>query len=131
MAATDPRREENFRWHNMNLTNTPLTEGEYPVEYLYREVLAPEQLLEALAFFLVYVPAEDAHDDKPAHTAFTIFPRYHQSRMVRALADHTLTRFVETGDVGLKYLIEHSAGSGKTLSICWLADRLHSLYQPA
>lgn len=130
MAATDPCRVENFRWHNMGLTNSPLTEGEYPVEYLYREVLAPEQLLEALAFFLVYVPPQDARDDRPAHPAYCIFPRYHQSRMVRGVADHALAHFVHTGDVGGKYLIEHSAGSGKTLSICWLADRLHSLYHP-
>ena len=31
MAASDPRRVENFRWHNMGLTNTPQTNGEYPV----------------------------------------------------------------------------------------------------
>src|SRR5262249_41616147 len=37
MAATDPRREENFRWHNTGLANTPQTEGEYLVEFLYRE----------------------------------------------------------------------------------------------
>ena len=35
-----------------------------------------------------------------------------------------------TGDIGRKYLADHSAGSGKTLSICWLADRLHSLFKP-
>ena len=34
MAATDPRREENFRWHNMGLTNTPTNPDEYPVEFL-------------------------------------------------------------------------------------------------
>jgi type I restriction enzyme R subunit len=52
MAATDPRREENFRWHNMGLTNTPTNAAEYPVEFLYREVLSKEHLLEALSFFL-------------------------------------------------------------------------------
>src|SRR3989449_8386536 len=52
MAATDPRREQNFRWHNTGLTNTPQTAREYPVEFLYREVLSKEQLLEALSFFL-------------------------------------------------------------------------------
>ncbi len=36
MAATDPRREQNFRWHNTGLTNTPQTATEYPVEFLYR-----------------------------------------------------------------------------------------------
>ena len=130
MAATDPRREENFRWHNTGLTNTPQTEGEYPVEFLYREVLSKEQLLEALSFFLVRVPEREAEDDKPERPAFTMFPRYHQSRTVRKVADDISAHFAATGDIGRKYLINHSAGSGKTLTICWLADRLHSLFKP-
>jgi type I restriction enzyme R subunit len=130
MAATDPRREEDFRWHNTGLTNTPQTPGEYPVEFLYREVLSQERLLEALAFFLVYVPKREAEADRPERPAFTLFPRYHQSRMVRHVADDALTHFTSTGEIGRKYLINHSAGSGKTLSICWLADRLHSLFRP-
>jgi type I restriction enzyme R subunit len=57
-------------------------------------------------------------------------PRYHQSRMVRKVADAASAHFSATGDIGRKYLINHSAGSGKTLSICWLAERLHSLFKP-
>jgi type I restriction enzyme R subunit len=129
MMATDPRREQNFRWFNTGLTNHPMTAGEYPVEFLYREVLARDWLLEALAFFLVHVPERKAEDNKPECPAFTLFPRYHQSRMVRKIADDALTHFVDTGRIGRKYLIHHSAGSGKTLSMCWLADRLHSLYK--
>ena len=130
MAATDPRREANFRWHNTGLTNTPETVGEYPVEFLYREVLSKERLLESLAFFLVYVPKREAESDRPERAAFTLFPRYHQSRMVRRVAEDALQCFSDTGHIGRKYLINHSAGSGKTLSICWLAERLHSLYAP-
>ncbi|MFZ2648537.1 MAG: DEAD/DEAH box helicase family protein [Burkholderiaceae bacterium] len=130
MAATDPRREQNFRWHNTGLTNTPQTATEYPVEFLYREVLAKDQLLEALSFFLVRVPHRDALDDKPERPAFTLFPRYHQSRTVRKVADDISAQFAAKGDIGRKVLVEHSAGSGKTLTICWLADRLHSLFKP-
>ncbi|PJB74198.1 MAG: type I restriction endonuclease subunit R, partial [Armatimonadetes bacterium CG_4_9_14_3_um_filter_58_7] len=130
MAATDPRRVENFRWHNTGLTNEPQTAGEYPVEFLYREVLSKDHLLEALSFFLVHVPQREAEEDKPARPTSTILPRYHQSRMVRKVADDAATHYAETGDIGRKYLIHHSAGSGKTLSICWLADRLHSLFKP-
>jgi len=130
MAATDPCREQNFRWHNTGLTNAPQTAGEYPVEFLYRAVLSKERLLEALAFFLVYVPKREAEDDKPERPAFTLFPRYHQSRMVRKVADAAAEHFAATGEIGGKRLIHHSAGSGKTLSICWLADRLHSLFKP-
>jgi type I restriction enzyme R subunit len=130
MAATDPRRIENFRWHNTGLTNTPQTEREYPVEFLYREVLSKDHLLEALSFFLVWVPKSEAEGDKPERPAFTILPRYHQSRMVRLVVDDAVLHFEASGDIGRKYLINHSAGSGKTLSICWLADRLHSLFNP-
>jgi len=130
MAATDSRREENFRWHNTGLTNTPTNPNEYPVEFLYREVLSKEQLLEALSFFLVRVPAREAEDDKPKRPACTIFPRYHQARLVRKVAADVSAHFAATGNIGRKYLAEHSPGSGKTLSICWLADRLHSLYRP-
>ncbi len=130
MVATDPSREENFHWHNTGLTNTAVTEGEYPVEFLYRNVLSPDGILEALSFYLIYVPHQDATDDTPERPAVTICPRYHQSRMVNNLNADLLDHFTHTQNIGRKYLIEHSAGSGKTLSICWLADRLHSLYDP-
>jgi type I restriction enzyme R subunit len=130
MAATDPRREQNFRWHNTGLTNAPQTANEYPVEFLYREVLSKEQLLEALSFFLVRVPERAAEDDKPERPAFTLFPRYHQRRTVRKVADDISAQFASKADIGRKFLINHSAGSGKTLTICWLADRLHSLFKP-
>ena len=130
MAATDPHKEENFRWHNMGLTNTPTNADEYPVEFLYREVQSQDQLLEALSFFLVRVPEREAEADKQARPASTIFPRYHQSRLVRRVAEDITTHFATAGDIGKKYLADHSAGSGKTLSICWLADRLHSLFKP-
>jgi len=130
MAATNPTRVENFRWHNSGLTNIPQTAGEYPVEFLYRDVLSKDQLLEALSFFLIHVPKQEAEDNKPERPAFTILPRYHQSRMVKKVTDDVSDYFVRSGDIGRKYLINHSAGSGKTLSICWLADRLHSLFKP-
>ena len=130
MAASDPRRAENFRWHNMGLTNSPQNPNEYPVEFLYREVLSKDLLLELLSFFLLRVPKHEGGDEHPEREAFTILPRYHQSRMVREVADDVSAHFATTGDIGRKYLIDHSAGSGKTLSICWLADRLHSLFKP-
>ena len=130
MAATDPRRVENFRWHNMGLKNQPTNADEYPVEFLYREVLSQDQLLEALSFFLVRVPEREAAGDKPERPASTLYPRYHQSRLVRTVAADITEHFIAAGDIGKKYLADHSAGSGKTLSICWLADRLNSLFKP-
>jgi type I restriction enzyme R subunit len=37
-VATDPRREENFRWFNSGLTNKPLTEGEYPIRHYHKPI---------------------------------------------------------------------------------------------
>lgn len=129
-VATDPRSEENFRWFNSGLTNKALTEGEYPVEFLYREVLSKDSLLESVSFYLVRAPKQEAREDRPERPASTIFPRYHQRRCVEKIADKTLDHFAEHGHVGRKFLVNHSAGSGKTLTMCWLADRLHSLYKP-
>ena len=131
MVATDPRREENFRWHNAGLENKADTEGEYPIEFLYRDALSKDAILEYLSFYLIHVCPEKREDEEVAKSPFTIFPRFHQSRMVSKLTGDILSHFEKVNNVGKKYLIDHSAGSGKTLSICWLADRLHSLYHPA
>lgn len=108
MAATDPRREENFRWHDSGLTNTPQTDGEYPVEFLYREVLSKDQLLEALAFFLVYVPKRDAEADRPERPAFTLFPevmlRTFEENVKRLIAGRAKAMIVTSSRVaGLRY----------------------------
>ncbi len=129
-AATNPSREENFRWYNTGLVNQPQNPNEYPVEYLYRYVLGRESILEMLSFFLIYVPKTPASEDTQEKTAFTIFPRYHQSRVVTALTGDLSRFFVENKNCGKRYLVNHSAGSGKTLTISWLADRLNSLYVP-
>ncbi len=130
MVATDPSREQNFRWHNTGLKNDTDTPGEYPVAFLYQEVLSKESILKALSFYLIYVPFREAKADRPEKAAVTIFPRFHQSRMVEALSRDLEAQFSDNGQLGRKYLIHHSAGSGKTLSICWLADRFHSLFRP-
>lgn len=129
-VATDPRAEKDFRWFNTGLSNQSQTEGEYPVEFLYREVLSKDSLLDAVSFYLVQAPKQEAAEDRPERPACTLFPRYHQHRCVEKIARETQGHFAELGDVGRKFLVNHSAGSGKTLTMCWLADRLHSLYKP-
>ena len=128
--ATDPRHPDNFRWHNQGLVNEAHSEDEYPVEFLYDEVLAPENLLEDIAFFLVRVPEKPETDTDPARPAFTIYPRFHQSRCVKKIAADISAYFIERGDIGKKYLAQHAPGSGKTLTICWLAAKLDALFKP-
>lgn len=129
-VATDPRAADNFRWHNQGLVNAPKTEGEYSVEFLYADVLAPENLLEDIAFFLVRAPEKPATEKEPARPAFTIYPRFHQSRCVKRIAQDIEAHFAAHGDIGRKYLAHHAPGSGKTLTICWLAAKLDALYRP-
>jgi type I restriction enzyme R subunit len=122
-VATNPKEKVFFRWYNAGLNNESQNDGEYPVEFFYRDVLAKENLLKALSFFLVYVPEQNTTP------SYSLFPRYHQSRLVDKLSADISAHFETNGNIGKKYLVNHSAGSGKTLTISWLAERLHSLYR--
>lgn len=121
-VATNPSDEENFLWFNQDLENISDTKNEYPIEYIYKDVLSFDSILSYISFYLVYVPQTDKKE------AFTIFPRYHQIRSTNRLYDDLSKTFEQTEDIGNKYLINHSAGSGKTLTMSWTADKLHSLF---
>lgn len=104
----------------------PPRAGDVRTWYL-REVLARDSLLDILARFL-HLEVEE----KPIVTAkgieritkeTMIFPRYHQLDVVRKLVHHA-----RDNGAGHNYLIQHSAGSGKSNSIAWLAHRLSSLH---
>lgn len=128
--TTNPNSEKNFRWFNASLQNKAETRGEYPVEYVYRYTLSPENICHYIEHYLVFVPAKQKEVDGEWQTtaSFTIFPRYHQFRASKSLAED-VHNFVENKQsLGKKYLINHSAGAGKTLTIAWMADRLDSLY---
>lgn len=130
-VATNPFADTNFQWFNEGLMNQPEVETEYPVEYLYKKALSKDQVLGYISFYLIYVPGEDKIDEagiRVVKDAYTIFPRYHQLRCTQRLASDLVQHFDEFRNLGKKYLINHSAGSGKTLTISWMADRLDSLY---
>jgi len=95
----------------------PINPDGYASSYLWEEVLAPASLLELIAnFIFVEVDPDDGSEN-------LIFPRYHQRDAVRYLVD----RAKDQG-VGHNYLVQHSAGSGKSKSIAWLSHRLASLH---
>jgi len=98
--------------------NPPNPNG-HPTAYLWEQVWQRESWLEILGRYLV---AE--RDDKKKLKAI-IFPRYHQLDVTRKLQ----TAILQEGP-GQKYLIQHSAGSGKTNSIAWLAHFLADLHYP-
>jgi len=96
----------------------------YRTAYLWEEVLQRDSLLDLLARF-IHVQNEEKRDDqgRKVKTETMIFPRYHQLQAVRLLVNSA-----QREGVGNNYLVEHSAGSGKSNTIGWLAHRLSSLH---
>ena len=99
----------------------------YRTAYLWEEVLQRDSLLDLLARFL-HLQIDEKRDDqgRKIKKETMIFPRYHQLQAVRMLADAASHE-----GLGRNYLIEHSAGSGKSNTIAWLAHRLASLHDAA
>ena len=130
-VSTNPTSEKYFMWFNSALINIADTEGEYPVEHLYRDSLSLESITSYLERYLIFVPAVEKIDENgklEKKDSFTIFPRYHQVRATTNLANDLKEHIDNTRTLGQKYLINHSAGAGKTLTISWMADYLDSLY---
>ncbi len=107
--------------------DVPNDVDKYATDYLWNEVLLPDNLLNILARY-VHLQIEEVEDwqGKKSKKETLIFPRYHQWDVVRRL----LVKAREEGP-GHKYLIQHSAGSGKSNSIAWTAHQLSSLYTAA
>ena len=96
----------------------------YRTAYLWEEVLQRDSLLDLLAGF-VHLQTAEKRDDRgrKARVESMVFPRYHQLDAVRRLVEAA-----RRDGAGRNYLIEHSAGSGKSNTIGWLAHRLASLH---
>ena len=118
-VATDPNSEKNFRWFNAQLVNKSETDGEYPVEHLYRHALSKENIAKYLEHYLVFVPAEEKITEDGeviSIPSFTIFPRYHQLRASKGVAQDVQQYANEHKILGKKYLINHvSANLGQLL----------------
>jgi type I restriction enzyme R subunit len=101
----------------------PENPGGYKTAYLWEEVLERHSFLDILARFIHLQIEEKRLGGKKVKRETMIFPRYHQLDCVRRLVNDAQVR-----GTGTNYLIQHSAGSGKSNSIAWLAHRLASLY---
>ncbi len=113
------------RGRNGGAGNPPDPEGRtYRTAYLWEEVLRRDSFLDLLARFLhLQIEEKRTIEGRKVRKETMIFPRYHQLQAVRSLVDATRSE-----GVGHNYLIEHSAGSGKSNTIGWLAHRLASLH---
>lgn len=103
----------------------PLLKDRYSVSYMWEDILTKDTVLDLISKF-IFIETKDIPDEKTGRTLHkqnVIFPRYHQLDVIRKiLAD------VKENRTAQNYLIQHSAGSGKTNSIAWLAHRLTSLH---
>lgn len=95
----------------------------FKTAYLWEEVWERESLLDILARFVHLEVKEADQDGKKVRKETIIFPRYHQLDAVRRLV-----AAAKQGGPGHNYLVQHSAGSGKSNSIAWLVHRLASLH---
>lgn len=103
----------------------PTYEDKYSVSYMWEDILTKDSVLDLLNKF-VFIETNEIKDELTGKTKKSeniIFPRYHQLDVIRRL----LADVRENGTTQ-NYLIQHSAGSGKTNSIAWLAYRLASLH---
>lgn len=101
--------------------NPPNPEG-LATDYLWKEILTPDRLTDIIENYAQIIEEKDEKTGKKKFKQ--IFPRYHQLTVVRKLLES-----VQIHGAGKRYLIQHSAGSGKSNSIAWLAHQLVGLEQ--
>ena len=101
--------------------NPPAWKG-FATAYLWERVWSRDSVLNLIQQFIHVVEEEDEKGRKTGERSL-IFPRYHQLDAVR-----NLVRDAQTSGSGRRYLIQHSAGSGKSNSIAWLAHQLSVLH---
>lgn len=106
-----------FNKGNQGGKGNPVGDGNYRTSYLWDEVLVKDSILDILHRFI------HLQKDKKTKKETMIFPRYHQLDVVRSLIAN-----VKEHGTGNNYLIQHSAGSGKSNSIAWLAHHLSNLH---
>jgi len=104
--------------------DTPTDSSRYATDYLWNEVLTPDNLLAILGHFMhLQIEEEEDAIGRKSKKETMMFPRYHQWDVVTKLVNAAITE-----GAGQKYLIQHSAGSGKSNSIAWTAHQLSTLY---
>ena len=103
----------------------PPTQKGYATGYLWERIWSRDSVLDLVRQFIQEVEEEDEKGRKTGRR-FLIFPRFQQLDAVRRLVTHARSH-----GVGERYLIQHSAGSGKSFTIAWLAHQLSTLHDPA
>ncbi len=110
--------------NNGSSGNPDAPKGKYKTYYLWEEVWSKDGVFDLVGNFIQEVTEEkEDKNGKKRKEEKLIFPRYHQFETVR-----NIVADVYSHDVGNNYLIQHSAGSGKSNTIAWIAHRLAELH---
>ena len=112
-----------FNRGNVGGRGNPPDPSGHRTRYLWEEVWARDAWLDLLGRFVHVAPGEGATRAAQLRSGSVVFPRYHQWDAVRRLE-----AAARAEGAGHSYLVEHSAGSGKSNTIAWLAHRLMSLH---
>ena len=112
-----------FNKGNAGGGGNPENPNNYKTAYLWEEALERQSFLDILARFIHLQIEEKNLGVKNVKRETMIFPRYHQLDCVRKLVTNTREK-----GAGVNYLVQHSAGSGKSNTIAWLSHRLSSLH---
>lgn len=112
--------------NNGRAGNAARADGEYPVAYFWEQICQSDAWLRIFHSFVYMETADKVNaQGKPYKKETLIFPRYHQWEAVNLMIDDA-----RKNGVGLQYLCEHSAGSGKTSTIAWISHDLIRLRTP-
>ena len=101
----------------------PKNDEGYPTSYIWERVFSVDSMIDLIAKFITITEEKEEKNGKSYITKKIIFPRYHQYDVVKKILED-----VKEKGAGVNYLIEHSAGSGKSNSIAWIAYRLASAF---
>ena len=111
------KTSKDFRPFNVDIQNPTSKNDPYKISYIYKEILTKNSILHLLRNF-IFVDLDKN----------LIFPRYHQLRCVNSIVQDISKTTLKKKSIGLKFLIEHSMGSGKSKTILWCAEQLKNLH---
>ena len=123
MTTAIKGKNTKFLPFNKDIEN-PINPSGHKASYLWEEVLTQNNILNLIQNYVFIQEREEGNKDDKEIKYDLIFPRYHQFNVINKIKSD-----IVINDVGKKYLIQHTTGSGKSLTIAWLTYKLSNLFK--
>ncbi len=123
MTTAIKGKNTKFLPFNKDIEN-PINPSGHKASYLWEEVLTQNNILNLIQNYVFIQEREEGSKDDKEIKYDLIFPRYHQFNVINKIKSD-----IVINDVGKKYLIQHTTGSGKSLTIAWLTYKLSNLFK--